>query len=410
MTDLLDLVVLESLFAWLGLIATVVAIFVVPPLFGLKTINALVFAQMTLVFNAVTVIAGYHADMVDASRTLHFFFNEFAFLALTCYAYRQVLRHRERVVVSITAFFSGRGAVWLTRFMGLVALFYFVVVPTDGESRIAYMTAGWFSLLKPFLQIASPLAFMGVIVMLMLPARRKMGFVLLFVTLAANVFTGSKASFLFALATALLALRDLSMYKRLRLRRADLWKLGAIAVPLTVFALARLEVGPADVAARFLLFGEATILTYFSDTPTEACQDVSTLASMHRGVARVLGDASANDIDTLFGFALTKLHLGINTFTGPNGRLSAYMICNFPGAKLMLGWLVVGIYFGLMALLFRRALRRPLHMAIVYPYIVTSYGFASQDFNLIMADITLAVLLLLTTIPLAPPRKRYALG
>jgi hypothetical protein len=193
------------------------------------------------------------------------------------------------------------------------------------------------------------------------------------------------------------------------LRYSDHWKLVFVAIPFALFALARLEVTPSDVADRFLLFGEATILTYFSDTPTEACRDVSTLASMHRGVARALGDTSANDIDTLFGFALTKLHTGVNTFTGPNGRFSAYVLCNFPGAKYSLAWVVVGIYFGLIAWLLRRSLRRRLHLAVVYPYIVTSFGLASQDFNLIMADITLASLLLVTTIAFTPAPRRHAL-
>jgi hypothetical protein len=410
MTEILDHVVLDSLGAWLWILATLAAIVLLPRLFGLPTLNALIYAQMTLAFNAVTIVAGYSTDRLDAGRSLHFFLVEFAFLALTCEAYRRVLKNRERAAAALTLFFAGRGGVWLMGFMTLVGVFNFAIVPTDGDSRIAYMTAGWFSILKPFLQLATPLAYIGVLVMLGLPARRRLGFILLAVTLAANVLTGSKASFLFNIVTALLALRDLSMQGRLPLRGADRWKLVLLTLPLALYALLRLEVSPADVADRFLLFGEATILTYFAPDPTEACQAVSPLAAMHRGVARALGDASANDIDTLFGFALTKLYLGVNTFTGPNGRLSAYMICNFPGAAISLGWFMVMIYFGLLGLLFKQVLGRPMHLALVYPYIVSSFGLASQDFNLIMADITLAVLLLLSTVPLHRPRTKHALG
>ena len=410
MTEILEHVVLESLSAWLGMFCALAGILLLPRLFGLKTLNALIYAQMTLAFNAVTIVAGYSTDLLAGERALHFFLTEFGFLAVTCEAYRRVLKNRERVWAALTRFFTGRGGLLLTGIMTLVAIFNFTMVPADGDSRIAYMTAPWFSFLRPFLQLAAPLAYIGVLVMLGLQSRRRMAFMLLAVTLAANVLTGSKASFLFNILTAVLALRDLSAQGRWPLRMSDRWKLLVLTLPLAMYALLRLEVSPADVADRFLLFGEATILTYFSPDPTQACQSVSPLAAMHRGVARALGDASANDIDTLFGFALTKLYLGVNTFTGPNGRLSAYMVCNFPGAAQALGWLVVMVYFGLLGLLFKQVLVRPVHMALVYPYVVSSYGMASQDFNLIMADITLAVLLLLSTVRLYTPRRKPALA
>jgi hypothetical protein len=414
MTDLLDLVVLESVLTWGCVIATLALTVALPRWFGLNTLNALAYAQMTLIFNAITIIAGQGSGLIDFNRSMHFFLTEFGFLAITCAIYARMLRYRTRVVPALISFFAGRGGQWLTAFMTLTAGFNLLMAPDEGDSRIAYQTAAWFSLLKPFLQLATPLAYMGVFVMLTMPAKRRTAFVLLTITLAGNVLTGSKASFVFSLLTAYFALRDISMLKALKLRDADRWKLAVIAVLLAVYALVRLEVTPAQVTQRFLLFGEATILTYFSDSPTEACREVSTFASMHRGIARLLGDASANDIDTLFGFALTKMALGINTFTGPNGRLSAYMICNFPDANMLLGWSVIAVYFALLVLLLKRAARKPRYLALFYPYIITSLGLASQDYNLIMADITLAslllLLLLITTISLTATRRRYAVG
>jgi len=207
-----------------------------------------------------------------------------------------------------------------------------------------------------------------------------------------------------------LALRDLSGPRTHVLKAADRWRLVLLAVPLAMTALVRLEVTPADVVERFMLFGEATILVYFADEPTAACEGVSTVASMHRGVARLLGDESANDIDTLFGFALTKIHLGVNTMTGPNGRLSPYFLCNFPGANLALGWLIVLLYRSLLLALYRRTRHRPLLLAVVFPYVVTSLGLASQDFNLVMADITITSGLLLATFLLPPARRKHAVA
>lgn len=409
MTDLLDLVTLNSGTSWLLLVGTLMLIFAVPRLFGLRLLTALVYAQITLAFNAVTIIAGFDTGALDIGRALHFYANEFGFLVLTFAAYRHLLRHRLRVTAALEAFFAGRAAPWLTVFVAAIGVFNFIVVPTDGESRIGYMTEAWFSLLKPFIQLGTPLAYVGVLFMLRNPTRRRLGFILLLVTIASNVLTGSKASFVFSLLTAILALRDLSGAKSFVLRRGDRLKMGLLVIPLVVLTLTRLEVSPQDVFDRFMLFGEATILTYFSDTPTAACKDLSTLASMHRGVARALGDESARDIDTLFGFALTRLQLGENTLTGPNGRLSAYFLCNFPAQSLVLGWFMVGLYFGSLLWLYRRVRRRPLWLAAVYPYIITSFGLASQDFNLIMADVTLATLLLLATLVPSLRPKRYSL-
>lgn len=408
MKDLLDLVAFENALAWFWIVATILIIVMLPRLFGLRYVNALAYAQMTLAFNCVPTIAGQTSGLIDIGRTLHFFATEFAFFSLTCWVYAKVLNQHRSISGALNHFFAGQGGLWLTGFMVTIGFFNFAVAPVEGESRIAYMTADWFSLVKPFIQLATPLAYVGIFVMLMNKPRRRIGLLLFVVTVTANVLTGSKASFLFSLATAGLALRDLSVGKPFRLRNADKWKLAAAAVPIAMFALVRLEVTPADVADRFMLFGEANILTYFSDAPTEACRDVSTLASMHRGVARAVGDASANDIDTLFGFALTKLYLGVNTMTGPNGRLSAYMICNFAGARAAFGWLMIGIYFSLLWWLLQRSRKNPTRLAVVFPYLVTSFGYASQDFNLIMADVTLGSLLLLTTVRVTLRIRRHA--
>jgi hypothetical protein len=410
MTDLLELIILEDVGIWLLLIASLLAIAVVPRLFGLRLLSALLFAQMTLAFNAVTIVAGLHIGAIDARLAAHFFANEFAFLALISLSYRWVLSHRQGIRAALGRFIDSPALPWLTIFIGLVGIFNLVVVPSDGESRIAYMTAWWYSMLKPFVLLATPIAYLAGVAMISRRGKRRQALLLLGVAIAANVLTGSKASFVFAIVTAALALHDLSGPHVQLLNAADRWRLALLAVPLAVGALGRLEVSPADVAARFMLFGEATILVYFAEEPTEACKDVSTLASMHRGVARLLGDESANDVDTLFGFALTKLYLGVNTMTGPNGRLSAYFLCNFPGKKLALGWLMVLVYLGLLLTVFRRARRRPLLLAIVFPYVVTSLGSASQDFNLIMADITIASALMLVTIRLLPARRQHAVG
>jgi hypothetical protein len=410
MKDLLDLVVFDTPFAWMLLAITALAIVATPRLFGVKLLNGLVFAQITLLFNAVTIIAGLSTGAVPVERGAHFFIVEFSFLAAIYAVYGRLLKQRVQVLAALQRFFDGPGTVPFIAFMVLIAIFNFLVTPTDGSSRIGYMTDAWFSLLKPFIQLALPLSYLGVFILLLNPRRRRLGYLLLVAVVLSNIMAGSKASFSYSLFSAFLALRDLSITPRLRIRGADKLKLSLFVSAMIILALTRLGVSASDVSDRFFLFGEATILTYFSERPTAACENVSTFASMHRGWARAAGDPTATDIDTLFGFALMIEAVGYNTFTGPNARLSAYALCNFTDERIVLCAIVVLAYLGLLLLAFRRALRRPTHLAIFYPFFLVSLAAASQDFNLIMQDITIYVLLLLTTIPLYGATTRRQLG
>lgn len=410
MKDLLELIVFDTVFAWALLAITVVGIIVTPKLFGVKLLNGLLFSQITLFFNATTVIAGLSTDAIPVERGIHFFAVEFAFLAAMYAVYGRLIRNRVRVIDALNRFFDGPFARPFVAFMVLIAIFNYVATPTDGSSRIQYMTGAWFSLLKPFIQLATPLSYLGVFILLLNPRRRGLGYLLLVTAVIGNVLTGSKASFAFSLFTAFLALRDLSIAPRMQIRGADKLKLSVFVGAMVALALTRLDVSAGDVSDRFFLFGEATIMTYFSERPTAACENVSTFASMHRGWARLAGDASANNIDTLFGFALMIETVGINTFTGPNARLSAYALCNFPDERILLCAIVVVAYLGLLLAVFRRTLSRPTHLAIFYPFFLVSLAGASQDFNLIMQDITIYILLLLTTIPLYGATPRRQLG
>ena len=408
MKDLLDLIVFDTAFAWTLLAITVLTISVMPRLFGVKWLNGLLFAQITLFFNAMTIIAGLSTEAVPGDRGVHFFAVEFLFLAAMYAVYSRLIRHRTKVLEVLHRFFDGPGAVPFVCFIVLVAIFNFLATPTDGSSRIEYMTGAWFSLLKPFIQLATPLSYLGVFILLLNKRRRRLGYALLATAVLSNVMTGSKASFAISLFTAFLALRDLD--PKLQIRGADKLKLSLFVAAAVSLALTRLEVSAADVSDRFFLFGEATILTYFSDRPTAACENVSTFASMHRGWARLAGDPSATNIDTLFGFALMIEAIGVNTFTGPNARLSAYALCNFAGERIMLCAIVVTAYLGLLLVVFSLSLNRPGLLAFVYPFFLVSLAGAPQDFNLIMQDITLfcALLVALVFIAVSKTRRSYA--
>lgn len=409
MSNLLDVIVFQTVFSWALLAVTVLVTVLMPRLFGLNYLNGLMYAQMTLLFNVVPIISGLDAETVSIGRGFHFYIIEFLFLALIFAAYRILLAYRVRVLTALREFFDGQGALYLTAFAIAMAFFNYLFTPTDGSSRIEYMTNAWFSFVKPFIQLATPLTYLGVFICIASQKRRHLGYILLATVVIANIATGSKASFVFGLLTAFLMLRDFAEVSLLKLRHQDKWVILIFVTAAIVYALARLEVSFVDIYERFFLFADATILTYFSNYPTAACVNVSTFASMHRGWARLLGDPSAMDINTLFGFALTIQELGVNTLTGPNGRLSAYFLCNFLDERVFFGAVVVLAYFSLLLLLFRRLLNRTKLLALVYPFLVFSLGSASQDFNLIMQDITIFVVLLLITIFLYSIRARRQL-
>jgi hypothetical protein len=410
MTDLLDRLIFDSNFSWLLIALTLLAIAIMPRLFNLNYINGLIHQQIMLFFNATSIIAGLNSQAISVARGLHFYIIEFSFLALTYAAYRYLLKYRALVLAAMQKFLNRKGTLFIIAIVAMMAVFNYLLAPTDGSSRIAYMTEAWFSLVKPFIYIITPLSYFAVFILIPNRNRRCFGYILLLATVIANIATGSKASFSLGLITAYLAVRDLAGPARFKIRQQDFVKLALFVGATIIFALARLEVSIADIRDRFFLWGEATILTYFSDTPTAACAHVSTFASMHRGLARFLGDTSAQDINTLFGYALTIEELGVNTFTGPNARLSAYMLCNFSDERIAFGAFVILVYFLFMFFLFRRIINRPAYIALIYPFFLTSLASASQDFALIMQAITVFSILLILTSLFSSVPSRHQLG
>ena len=398
MQDLLDLVVFDTPYAWILLGVTFVITFLIPGMFKVKLWNGLFFAQTTFFFSAATIIPGLSTGVITADRGIHFFIVETSFLVAIYAVYARLLKNRYRVLSALTKLFNGPFAGVLVGFIALIAIFNLVVTPTDGSSRIEYMTNAWFSFVKPFVMLLTPISYFGVFILLLNRRRRRLGYILLLFTVVANILTGSKAAFAINLLSAFLALRDLSGTSRIQIRFSDKLKIGIFTGAMVLVALSRLEITTNDIVSRTLLFGEANLLTYYSSEPTAACQNVSTFAKMHRGLARLVGDQSANNIDTLFGYALMIKAIGVNTFTGPNARLSAYALCNFPGESLTLGVIVVLGYFGLLLAVFMRSLNRATHLAIFYPFFIKSLNSAAVDFNVIMQDITIYCVLLLSTI------------
>ncbi len=407
MTDLLELLVLQSVWSWLLLLSSAIILSMMPRLFGLPTLSAIVYGQLSLFLNIIPIVAGLDIGLISPSRALHFFVIAIRFLSFVFLTYRRLLFHRKELYLALQTFAVGVGSRILIVLMLANSIFQFFIVPADGSSRIEYMTEGWYTVLRPVLQLATPLSYFAALILWLTPRYAQRSLVLLMLTLSANILSGSKASFVFSLIIAYFAIRDLNSINT-QLFSSRLWKLLLIIPLFTVAALERLGVTIGDIMDRFLLFGEATILIYFSDHPTEACSNVTEFAKMHRGLARLLGDSSSRDIDTLFGFALNKLALGDNSFTGPNARISPYFLCNFDQTDWMLGALMIIVYLLAMLLLVRRSLPRPILLAFAFPFAIMSISNAAQDYNQMMSDLSICCIFILLT--LVSRAKRHSDG
>lgn len=388
MKDLLALLAFDSVFSWLAIVATLIAIILIPKIFGVSWINGLLFAQATLFFTSLTTIAGLSTGGISERLGIHYFCIEFVFYIAMYAIYGSILKKSANILRALSQFYDGNTAYFLIFLSIVLAVFNYVNQADEGTSRIAYMASSWFSFVKPFIQVFAPASSLGVLILFLRPKKRILAYILLSISILANVLTGSKASFATSLLTSFLVLRDLAGNNKLGFRQTDIKLVICLTLVSVFFVLARLDVTLSDLFDRFLLSGEANLLTYFSDDPTAACENVTMFAKMHRGWARLAGDPTANDIDTLFGYALMIKAVGINAFTGPNARLSAYALCNFPGTNLLFLSIVVSAYFFLVASVFRKFLAHPIIISLVYPYLVSSLSSSAQDFNLIMQDIS----------------------
>lgn len=406
MINLLEFARFNYASEWVWLFFIVIAILLTNRVFGLKYFNALLSAQVIFIFNAIPVIAGFVDGYLGPDRTVHFFLTEAILMAAICGTYSFIMRRGIQKREQLIVYFSGIFPYLLIAASLILALFTYIVTPQDGTSRILYQTNYWYSLIKPFGAILGPVSYFAVFVMLLVHSRRIPAYILLIVCVLGNIASGSKGAFVIQAITALLMVRDIGLTSQYRLNRFDL-TLGAVGLVSGVaLSLQRLRLESSDLWDRIMLFGEPTLLTYFAPDPTAACRSLSLLAKMHRGWARILGDAGALNTDTLFGYAWTIQYVGVNTFTGPNARYSSYLICNFPGTDILFGFIMTLLYFSLILIALRVAIGRGIGLPIIYSFLVVSISQVGQDFNLLMQDVNFLIgMIVLLAIAPRPSRR-----
>ena len=391
MVDFLAYSELHRLPEWVALGFLVFFVFYSGKLFGLKYINALLPAQVILIFNAVPIISGIFENHLEINRIVYFFIAESGFLVVLYAAYSYILRITRGNYDKIALMLSGYVPYVMIVISIFVAIFVYFFTPQDGRSRILYQVDYWYSFVKPFIQLFAPISYFAVFLILFSSQRRIPAYGLLLVNVLGSIASGSKGAFVLQTVTALLMVRDLDFARQFHFKRIDISVAVIGLIAGVAVSLDRLQLQFTDLWDRIMLFGEPTILTYYSTDPTAACSSLSLLAKMHRGWARALGDSGAMNIDTLFGYAWTIQYVGVNTFTGPNARYSSYMICNFPGPQIFFGIVMTAFYFSLMVVAVKLASRQRTFLPVVYAFAVFSISQAGQDFNLLMQDVNFGI-------------------
>lgn len=398
MIELLETIVFNDFSSIFSLIFISLLIILIPILCGLRLFSGIFMVQFTLFFNTLPIISGTLSEIIDYKEAIHFFLVEFLFFLLIVLFYKTILSYRVSIKKSLDNFLFGKGSLIIIVSVLFFTIFNFIMFPTDGSSRIGFQINYWFSIIKPFMYIITPLATISVFILISNPVYKKRGFILFLLVVLANIFTGSKASFVMSFFSSFLILRDLGGNTGFILSRLHKILIVILLGMFVVISLFRLNIDLNHIVQRLFLSADATILVYFSDNPMAAGEGVSTLTKMHRGLARFLGDESANNIDTLFGFALNIIHTGSNTFTGPNARVSAYFRAYFDSLEIFYGIIVVIMYFLLLFSVFKLSSKYLIFIPFSFPYIVQSISTVSQDFNILMMDISILSIFLIIII------------
>lgn len=360
-----------------------------------KFLNGMIGTEFSLLFVASVVIHLYLSHLTTSEKLIQYLLVEGTIFISLAFFYKSIIRKRDYIRYCLDYFFEKH------KFIPVIVIFIAItvnvlMVPWDGESRIEYQTNYWFTLLRPLITLFYPILVIGFFVHLQNECNR-LAVLYLFVIILYSISAGSKASFLIALMIWFFVYRDIYNPNTSGILRKNI-PLMLVASLGAIINLAVLDVDLLKVVERLISFGDSAIMLYQAQDPTLACTNLSYLSLMHRGLARVIGDPSAVNIDTLFGFALSIEFYGANTFTGPNARVGPYALCAFPGFSIILFALMFIIYLTMLnALLdFRRILiKTELRIALSLPFVISSINGFMTDYNQGASDISFIILLLI---------------
>lgn len=353
---------------------------------------------LLLTFNSGIVFAVildlYFSNRITSEKLLFFIFSDFLIYVIVLLIYFFFLRHNNKEkLYSVLSYLNKKYfnlfAIWLV----ISLIINFINVSWDGSSRIEFQTAQWYSFVRIITQIMTPVT--GLVVIFNLYERNYLKFsILFFLIIGMSIATGSKSSFVLFFIEYFLIFRDISVVK-FNIRRNTYFILSFVLLLFALLNFILLGVELNGLFERVVHYAESTIMIFPSSNPCKVCQDQSLLSLIHRGFARLFGDKSAINIDSLFGFALSAEYYGANTFTGPNARIGSYTICAFPGLKILIMYFVFIVF-----ILFNFFLIKITSIKYKFLFITSVLLFFHGiqqfilDYNTAMSDFTIIIFIL----------------
>jgi hypothetical protein len=354
---------------------------------------------LLLTFNSAIVFSVildlFISKKITSEKLLFFIFSDLFIYLIVLVLYFFFIRYNNKEKTYSTLLFLNNKyfslfAIWLL----ISLLINLNNVSWDGSSRIEFQTAQWYSIVRIITQIMTPIT--GLLVIFNLYERNYLKFSLLFLlVIAMSIATGSKSSFVLFFIEYFLIFRDISVVK-FKIRNKTYFTISFILLLFSLFNFILLGVDLNGLFERIVHYAESTIMIFPASNPCKVCQDQSLLSLTHRGFARLFGDKSAVNIDSLFGFALSAEYYGANTFTGPNARIGSYTLCAFPGFKIFVMYFVFVLFISFNLLLIKIT-------SIKYKFLyITSillffHGIQQfiLDYNTAMSDFTIILFILL---------------
>lgn len=356
-------------------------------------VNGVFGVQFSFFFVASVVVHLYAIGAITESRLFHYLVVEVTVFFVLIFFYKRILERKKKELISSLDYYFNKHSATPAMVILLAILVNFLFVPWGGESRIEFQTNYWFSLLRPLITLFYPLLAFGFYVHLH-NENKKLATLYLIIIILYSISAGSKASFLITLTIWFFVYRDIYNPNSLRMLK----KYSSLALLTIIGAIINLTVLDVDllkILERLISFGDAAIMLYQASDPTSACSNLSYFSLMHRGLARIFGDPSAVDIDTLFGFALSLEFYGENTFTGPNARVGPYVLCAFPNWSIILFLLMFTIYILMLNTLLtskRLLMKTKKRLALSLPFVISSINGYMIDYNQGASDMTFIML------------------
>lgn len=292
---------------------------------------------------SASVLELYSDLNIQNSALSHYFFTDVLASILVFILYKKSVDFIRKNVKLDELIRIVIGYYWLFLVLSILDFLInlFNVDRSGDTSRILFQNESWYSYIRLVFSLMNPILCIAPFLYM----REKLytrASILIIITIASSILSGSKSGFILSIVNSLLIYRDLFGILKFELRMIR--KVLIVGGMVAILNLLSLGLDFEKIAIRLGSYGESTIMIYASPDPTLACIDNGILANTHRGVARFFGDEKALSFDTLFGISLSNIFYGEHSSTGPNARIGAYVYCAFPGWIIFIYLFMVFLY------------------------------------------------------------------